>query len=96
MTQLRQQMIRAMDLKNLSDQSQRSYLSAVTRLAKHYGQSPETISETMIEDWLLYLKNKKGYSPGSCCSALSGVRFFYTHVLDKQIEVGFFIVEKTA
>jgi hypothetical protein len=30
MTQLRQQMIRAMDLKNLSDQSQRSYLSAVT------------------------------------------------------------------
>lgn len=94
MSQLRQQMIRAMDLKNLSEQSQRSYLSAVTRLAKHYGQSPETISETMIEDWLLYLKNKKGYAPGSCSIALSGVRFFYTHVLDKQIEVGFSLSKK--
>jgi integrase/recombinase XerD len=94
MSQLRQQMIRAMDLKNLSEQSQRSYLSAVTRLAKHYGQSPETISETMIEDWLLYLKNKKGYTPGSCSIALSAVRFFYTHVLDKQIEVGFSLSKK--
>jgi integrase/recombinase XerD len=48
----------------------------------------------MIEDWLLYLKNKKGYAPGSCSIALSAVRFFYTHVLDKQIEVGFALSKK--
>ena len=57
MTPLRQKMIRAMDLKNLSPHTRRSYLNAVTGLAKHYRQSPETTTEEMIEDYLLYLKN---------------------------------------
>ncbi len=63
MTALRQQMIRQMDLKNLSPHTRRAYLSAVTNLAKHYRQSPETISSEMIEDYLLYLKNEKGRAP---------------------------------
>ena len=44
MTPLRQQMLRAMDLKNLSAHTHRSYLSSVTNLARHYQQSPETIT----------------------------------------------------
>ncbi len=56
MTPLRQKMIRAMDLKNLSNHTRRSYLAAVTRLAKFYQQSPEKITGTMIEDYLLHLK----------------------------------------
>ena len=63
MTELRQKMIRTMDLRNLSNHTQRSYLAAVTRLAKHYRQSPEKITATMIEDYLLYLKNEKGNAP---------------------------------
>jgi hypothetical protein len=59
MTQLRQKMIRAMDLKNLSKNTQRAYLAAVTGLAKHYQQSPAKITDKMIEDYLLYLKNDK-------------------------------------
>ena len=61
MTQLRQKMIRAMDLKNLSNHTQRSYLAAVTGLAKHYRRSPEEITETMIEDYLLHLKKKSSF-----------------------------------
>jgi len=94
MTQLRQKMIRAMDLKNLAHHTQRSYLAAVTGLAKHYRRSPEKITETMIEDYLLYLKHKKGNAPASCCSVLTGLRFFYTHTLDKQIAVGFSLSKK--
>ena len=60
MTQLRQKIIRAMDLKNLSDHTKRSYLAAVTGIAKHYHASSKNITEEMIEDYLLYLKNKKG------------------------------------
>jgi integrase len=89
MTPLRQKLIRAMDLRNLSKHTQRAYLSAVTGLAKHYQQSPEKITATMIEDYLLYLKNEKCNAPGTCCLALTGLRFFYTHILDKQISVGF-------
>jgi len=45
MTELRQKMIRALDLKNLSNHTKRSYLAAVTGLAKHYQQSPEKITK---------------------------------------------------
>ena len=64
-TALRQQMIRQMDLKNLSPHTRRTYLSAVTNLVKHYRQSPETITSEMIVDILLYLKNEKGRAPVS-------------------------------
>ena len=72
MTKLRQKMIRAMELRNLSNHSQRAYLAAVTGIAKHYRQSPDKITNKMIEDYLLYLKNEKGNSPNSCGSVLTG------------------------
>ena len=76
MTELRQKMISAMDLKNLSPHSKRTYLAAVIGIAKHYRQSPEKITDQMIEDYLLYLKNEKGNAPAGCCTALAGLRFF--------------------
>ena len=54
MTELRQKMIRAMELENLSDNTQRRYLAAVTGIAKHYHQSPDQLAKEMIEDYLLY------------------------------------------
>jgi site-specific recombinase XerD len=87
MSQLRQQMIRAMDLSNLSDNTQRRYLSAVSGLAKHYHRSPDQLTEEMIEDYLLYLKNDKGNAPNTCASNLSGLRFFYNHVLKQDISI---------
>ena len=89
MTQLRQEMIRAMELRNISKTTQSSYLTSVTALAKHYRKSPEEITERMIEDYLLYLMRERGNAPGTCCMILGGLRFFYRHVLDKQISVGF-------
>ena len=94
MTPLRQKMIRAMDLKNLSHHTRRAYLSAITGLANHYQQSPEKITETMIEDYLLFLKNQKGNAPVSCSHVLTGIRFFYTHILDKQISVDYKLTKK--
>ena len=94
MTELRQKMIRALDLKNLSNNTKRAYLTAVTGLAKHYRQSPEKITATMIEDYLLYLKNEKKNAPATCCNILTGLRFFYAHVLGKKISVDFHLTKK--
>jgi site-specific recombinase XerD len=94
MTELRQKMLRAMDLKNLSHHTKRAYLAAVTGLAKHFHTSPKLITESMIEDYLLYLKNEKGLAPISCCGALTGIRFLYTNVLEKQISVNFSLTKK--
>ena len=82
-------MIRAMELKNLSDNTQRAYLAAVTGLAGHYQQSPEKISKEMIEDYLLYLKNDKGNAPNSCAGVLTRLRFFYNHVTAQHIPIDY-------
>jgi len=94
MTRLRQKMIRAMDLRNLSDHSQRAYLTAVKGLSKHYQKSPEKITDEQIEDYLLYLKNEKGKAPNSCLVVLSGLRFFYKNVLEKETSIDFSLPKK--
>jgi site-specific recombinase XerD len=48
----------------------------------------------MIEDYLLYLKNDKGYAPNSCASTLSGLRFFYNHVAQQQILIEYSLSRK--
>ena len=94
MTELRQKMIRAMELKNLSGHTQRAYLAAVTGLARHYRQSPAEITKEMIEDYLLYLKKDKGHAPNSCGTVLSGLRFFYNNVTQQEINVDYRIGKK--
>lgn len=86
MTELRTKMIRAMELKNLSDNTQRAYLSAVTGIARFYNQSPDKLTKEKIEDYLLYLKHDKGNAPNSCYSVLTGIRFFYKYVTEKRYQ----------
>jgi integrase/recombinase XerD len=87
MTQLRQKMIRAMELRNLSSHTQRAYLRAVTGIARFYNQSPDKMTPEKIEDYLLYLKHNKGIAPNSCYSVLTGLRFFYKNVAENEIRV---------
>ena len=76
-----------MELKNLSDNTQRSYLAAVTGIAGFYNQSPDKLHKEQIEDYLLYLKKEKGNAPNSCYSVLTGIRFFYKYVTENEIPV---------
>ena len=76
-----------MDLKDLSKHTQRTYLAAVTGLAKHYRKSPDKLTQEMIEDYLLYLKNVKGNAPNTRGTVLTGLRFFYGHVAQKEIPI---------
>jgi integrase/recombinase XerD len=85
MTPLRQKMIKAMELRNLAQETQRGYLSSVKGITRHYHQSPENLTKDEIEDYLLYLKNDKGNTTGTCGAVAAGLRFFYTHVLEQPI-----------
>jgi len=82
MTELRKKMLKMMDLRNLGEHSQRTYLTAVTGLTKHYRKSPDEISKEMIEDYLLYLKNEENRAPKGVGVVVSGLRFFCKHVLN--------------
>ncbi|MDP7353905.1 MAG: phage integrase N-terminal SAM-like domain-containing protein, partial [Desulfobacterales bacterium] len=49
MTEFRTKMIRTMELKNLSHQTQKSDLAAVTGIARFYNQSPDKMTKEQIE-----------------------------------------------
>jgi integrase/recombinase XerD len=84
MSELRQKMIKMMKLRNLGKTSQRSYLAAVAGLAKYHRKSPDEITKEMIEDYLLYLINEKKRAPEGVAVVVSGLRFFYKHVLGDE------------
>jgi len=89
MTPLREKMIKAIELRNLSRRTQRSYLSSVAGLANHYNKPPDKLSKDKIEDYLLYLKNKRGITPGSVGVVVTGLRFFYNHVANDNIPIDY-------
>jgi site-specific recombinase XerD len=64
-------------------------------LARYYQQSPDKLSKEMIEDFLLYLKNSKGNSAGSCATVVAGLRFFYNHVADRQVLIDYSVRKVT-
>ena len=94
MTALRQKMIRAMELNNLSAHTKRSYLTAVIGLAGYYQRSPEKLTKEMVEDYLLYLKNDLGRADNGCRIVLCGLRFFYNHVAEKKIAIDYRVRQK--
>lgn len=94
MSELRERMLKIMELRNLVGHSQRSYLAAVRGLAKHYKKSPDEISTEMIEDYLLYLKNTKGLAPKTVACTVGALKFFYRHVLSDNERVPKFVFKK--
>ena len=89
MTPLREKMIKAMELRNLSKNTQEYYLLAVIGISLFYHQPPDKLSRDMIEDYLLYLKNGRGNTPGTCANVVAGLRFFYRHVAEEEISFTF-------
>ena len=77
MTELREKMIRALELRNLSKHSKKSYLSAVSGISRYYNQSPDQLTKEMIEDYLLYLKKEKKCALTTVGTIITGLRFFY-------------------
>jgi len=46
---------------------------------------PDQLTKDAIEDYLLYLRNGKGNTTGSCGAVAAGLKFFYSHVIENGI-----------
>jgi integrase/recombinase XerD len=79
MSALRQRMIQDLQLTGRSERTQEAYVRAVRKLAAHYRQSPDRLTEPQVRDYFLYLKNDRRFSPSALKIAHSGIKFFYTH-----------------
>jgi integrase len=70
----------------LSRNTQESYIGFISRLARHYRRSPEQISDEELRAYLLHLLREKKNGAGTLCIAVSALRFFYRHVLQRPTD----------
>jgi site-specific recombinase XerD len=75
------------ELKGTPESSRESYLrrvKAFTEFIQAKNKDAEEITERDIQEYILYLKREKALSAGTINNYISSIRFFYTHVLDKE------------
>lgn len=77
MTPLRQRMLEDMRIRNLSAETQTSYINHVARFARYCHQSPERVGPEEIRTYQLYLINERQLAPTSVAGAVAALRFLY-------------------
>src|SRR3954470_11572030 len=83
MIALRQRMLEDMRVRNLSPQTQSSYVLQVSLFARHFGRSPEVLGPEEIHAWQVHLTDDRRLSPASIAVAVSALRFLYKVTLNK-------------
>jgi len=84
MTELRQRMIRNMQLAGFTAGTQRAYLNGVRQLAKHYRIAPDRLTEKQVEDYVCYLCEVKKVAKGTFQGSFHAMRFLYVNTLNSD------------
>ena len=73
------------ELKGTPESSKESYLRRIKAFLTFVGEKDsKDITYHDIQNYILHLKKEKGLSPGTINNYISAIRFFYSHVLDKE------------
>lgn len=87
MKQYEQEIELYFELKGTPDSSKESYSRRMLTFLKFMQEQQrpiEDINENDIQQFILYLKRDKGLSAGTINNYISAIKFFYTHVLNKE------------
>lgn len=84
MTALRRRMIEDMQVRNLSPNTQVSYVLQVAKYARHFHVSPTELGPEDIRSYQVYLANEKNMAPSSVIVAVAALRFLYRVTLKKE------------
>ena len=84
MTPLREKMVRDMQLRRLSDNTQRVYAHAVFALARHYMKAPDRLTNEQVKAYILYLINERKLAWSTCDTNVAGLQFFYGITLGRD------------
>ncbi|MGH9655941.1 MAG: tyrosine-type recombinase/integrase [Bryobacteraceae bacterium] len=87
MTLLRQRMLEDMQIRNFSQNTQRSYLQQVSVFARHFRRSPDGLGPENIRAYQLYLTKEKKLAPSSILIATCALRFLYTVTMKRPWDV---------
>jgi integrase/recombinase XerD len=83
MSPLRRRMIEDMTLRNLSRQTQQSYIYAVAKFSRHFNRSPDRLGLEDVRAYQLHLIGEK-YSWSHINQVACALRFFYGITLDQK------------
>jgi integrase/recombinase XerD len=81
MSELRNRMVRDMQLAGLVEGTRREYLKAVRQLAAYYMISPDLLTERNVENYILYVRDELGVAKGTFAPIFFGLKFFYLNTL---------------
>jgi integrase len=82
-TSLRQRMLQALSIRNLSARTTRTYISLVSRFALFFHRSPDRLELPEIEQYLFFLRDEKKISYCLFNQTVCALRFFYLHVMER-------------
>lgn len=82
MTPLRQRMLEDMRLRNLSPETQRSYIHYIAAYAKYFKRSPEELGVEAIREYQLHLIQERKLSPESVNCFTAAAQFLYLTTLE--------------
>ena len=84
MTPLRQRLLETLRLRGYAERTQESYVAAVRMLAEHYHRSPDRLTDEELRQYFLHLIDVKRISASTLRLTLTGVKFFYEQVLQRN------------
>ena len=82
-TPLRQRMLQALSIRNLSPRTTRTYISLVSRFALFFHRAPDLLGLPDIERYLFFLRDEKKVSYCLFNQTVCALRFFYLHVVNR-------------
>ena len=85
-SKIREKFTEHMELFSLTKEPQRGYISGVRCLAKHYNQSPETLTNEQVRAYSHHLLMERKLAWGSCKTYLSGITYFYRHICNREVD----------
>lgn len=84
MTDWYEKSMRALQLAGKGERTQQAYTRSVRKLVEFFDKTPDQISETELQDYFLQRRNVDEWSPNTMRICHAGVRFFFTHVLERN------------
>lgn len=77
MGELRDRMVRDMDVRHFSERTVEAYVAGVKGLAKYFMQSPDQLSDEQVQRYLLHLRQERQLSGSTCNQIRCALKFFY-------------------
>jgi site-specific recombinase XerD len=83
MSELRQQMLADLRIRNYAERTQGIYVQRVAEMARHFERSPKDVTKEEVRDYLRDLKEGRRVSRSAFAQVISGLRFLYQVTLDR-------------